>query len=411
MLLGLVGKPSCGKSTFFKALTLAEVAIASYPFTTIKPNRGAGHVRIKCVDMEFNAQCNPREGFCIEHNRFVPVELLDVAGLVPGAHEGKGLGNQFLDDLRQADALIHVVDASGSANEKGEIGKPGSHDPANDVRFLEEEIDLWYFGLLKKSWEKFAKIAVLEHKKVAEAIAKQFSGLGGTQATVEKLIEELRLDAENPIKWTEEQLKAFAIGLRRKTKPMLIAANKCDIPTAAENIKRLQNEFPDYKIIPCSADAELTLKMAAKAGLIKYVPGDKEFTIVDESQLLPRVDKGAAVPLLPQQKKALEFIKANVLDAYGSTGVQQALNAALFDLLGYIAIFPGGVNKLSDQFGRVLPDCFLMPPGTTVLDFAFKLHTDFGKNFIRAIDVKKKLPVGKEHKLQNRDVVEIVSGK
>ncbi len=399
MLLGLVGKPSCGKSTFFKALTLAEVAIASYPFTTIKPNRGAGHARIKCVDTEFKVQCNPREGFCIEHNRFVPVEVLDVAGLVPGAHEGKGLGNQFLDDLRQADALVHVVDASGSANEKGEIGKPGSYDPANDVRFLEEEIDLWYFGLLKKSWEKFAKIAALEHKKVAEAIAKKFSGLGGTQAAVETLIEELKLDAENPIKWTEEELKAFAIALRRKTKPLLIAANKCDIPTAAENIRKLQQEFPDYKIIPCSADAELTLKMAAKAGLIKYIPGDSSFGIVNESLLSQ------------QQLQALEFIKANVMEAYGSTGVQQAINAAVFDLLGYVAIFPGGVNKLSDQFGRVLPDCFLMPPNTTALDFAFKLHTDFGKNFIRAIDVKKKMPVGKEHKLQNRDVVEIVSGK
>lgn len=399
MLLGLVGKPSCGKSTFFKALTLAEVAIASYPFTTIKPNRGAGHVRVKCVDAEFNAQCNPREGFCIGHNRFMPVEVLDVAGLVPGAHEGKGLGNQFLDDLRQADALIHVVDASGSANEKGEIGKPGGYDPANDVRFLEQEIDLWYFGLLRKSWEKFAKIAVLEHKKVAEAIAKQFSGLGGTQTAVEKLIEELRLDAENPINWTEEQLKAFAIALRRRTKPLLIAANKCDIPTAADNIRKLKQEFPDYKIIPCSADAELTLKMAAKAGLIKYVPGDKEFTVMDEPKLLS------------QQKKALEFIRANVLEKYGGTGVQEAINAAVFDLLGYNAIFPGGVNKLSDQFGRVLPDCFLMPPNTTALDFAFKLHTDFGKNFIRAIDVKKKLPVGKDHKLQNRDVVEIVSGK
>ena len=267
------------------------------------------------------------------------------------------------------------------------------------MRFLEEEIDLWYFGLLKKSWEKFAKITALEHKKVAEAIAKQFSGLGGTQATVDKLIEELKLDAESPIKWTEEELKAFAIALRRKTKPMLIAANKCDLPTAAENIRKLQQEFPGYKIVPCSADAELTLKMAAKAGLIKYVPGDKEFAIVNESQLQP------------QQRKALDFIKANVLDAYGSTGVQQAFNAALFDLLCYIAIFPGGVNKLSDQFGRVLPDCFLMPPNTTALDFAFKLHTDFGKNFIRAIDVKKKLPVGKDHKLQHRDVIEIVSGK
>ncbi|MBI2144886.1 redox-regulated ATPase YchF [Candidatus Woesearchaeota archaeon] len=398
MLLGLVGKPSCGKSTFFKALTLADVAIASYPFTTIKPNRGAGHVKIKCVDTDFNTQCNPREGYCTEHNRFVPVEVLDVAGLVPGAHEGKGLGNQFLDDLRQADALIHVVDASGSANEKGEIDKPGSHDPANDIRFLEEEIDLWYFGILKKSWEKFAKVAFLEHKKLAEAVAKQFSGLGVNEAMADKLIGELKLDAENPLKWSDEELRMFATALRRKTKPMVIAANKCDIPEAAGNIIRLQKQFPDYKIIPCSADSELTLKMAAKAGLIRYIPGDSSFTAVSES-------------LSQQQKDALNFIKANVLDPHGNTGVQQAINSAVFDLLGYSAIFPGGVNKLSDQFGRVLPDCFLMPPKTTALDFAFKLHTDFSKNFIRAIDVKKKLPVGKEHILQNRDVVEIVSGK
>ncbi|MBI2550381.1 redox-regulated ATPase YchF [Candidatus Woesearchaeota archaeon] len=399
MLLGLVGKPSCGKSTFFKALTLADVAIASYPFTTIKPNRGAGHVKLPCADTDFRVQCNPREGFCVGHNRFVPVEVLDVAGLVPGAHEGKGLGNQFLDDLRQADALLHIVDASGSANEKGEIGKPGSYDPANDIRFLEEEIDLWYFGLLKKSWEKFAKVAFVEHKKLSEAVAKQFSGLGVTEPMAEKIVEEQKLDAENPLKWSDEDLRGFATALRRKTKPMLIAANKCDLPAAAENVKRLQLEFPNYKIIPCSSDAELTLKMAAKAGLIRYIPGDKTFTVVDDSKLQP------------PQRKALEFIKTNVLDVYGSTGVQQAINAAVFELLGYVAIFPGGVNKLADQFGRVLPDCFLMPPKTTALDFAFKLHTDFGKNFIRAIDVKKKLPVGKDHVLQNRDVVEIVSGK
>ncbi len=399
MLLGLVGKPSCGKSTFFKALTLADVAIASYPFTTIKPNRGAGHVRLKCADSDFHEQCNPREGYCVEHNRFVPVEVLDVAGLVPGAHEGKGLGNQFLDDLRQGDALIHVVDASGSANEKGEIGKPGTYNPANDIRFLEEEIDLWYFGLLKKYWEKFAKVAFLEHKKLGEAIAKQFSGLGGSEAAIDRVIDELKLDRENPLKWSDENLRAFATVLRRATKPLLIAANKCDLPMAAENIKRLQLEFPDYKIIPCSAEAELALKEAARAGLIRYIPGDGKFDLIE----------GAA--LLPQQQAALEFIKKNVLDAYGSTGVQQAINVAVFELLGYVAIFPGGMSKLADQHGRVLPDCFLMPPGTTALDFAFKLHTDFGKNFIRAIDVRKRLPVGKEYILQDRDVIEIVSGK
>lgn len=398
MLLGLVGKPSCGKSTFFKALTLADVAIASYPFTTIKPNRGAGHVRIECADREFGQQCNPREGFCTGHNRFVPVEVLDVAGLVPGAHEGKGLGNQFLDDLRQADAFIHVIDASGSANEKGDLDKPGTYDPANDVRFLEEEVDLWYLGMLQKSWEKFVKVASLEHKKLAESIAKQFSGLGVSEAAVEVVIEKLELDPENATNWTAENLRLFATELRRRTKPMLIAANKCDIPEAEDNVKRLREQFPHYKVVPCSADAELTLKMAAKAGLIAYTAGDSSFQIISGN-------------LSPQQKTALEFIKENVMERFGGTGVQQAVNSAVFDLLGYVAIFPGGVNRLADSQGRILPDCFLMPPKTTALDFAFKLHTDFGKNFIRAIDVRKKLPVGKDHVLQTRDVIEIMSGK
>jgi ribosome-binding ATPase len=395
MLLGLVGKPSCGKSTFFKALTLADIPIASYPFTTIKPNRGAGHLRIKCVDTEFNVQCNPREGYCLKHNRFVPVEILDVAGLVPGAHEGKGLGNQFLDDLRQADALIHVVDASGSANEKGEISKPGSHDPAKDIKFLEQEIDMWYLRLIKKSWDKFAKTAFIEHKKIDDGIAEQLSGLGVTASMVKGIMIEMSLDPEDPLKWSEEQLAEFTKKLRKETKPMLIAANKCDIPTSADNIKKLKEEFPDYDVIPCSAESELALKEAAKAELIKYVPGDNDFEFIEGKDLSPK------------QKEALEYIRKNVLEQFGNTGIQQAVNAAVLDLLKYIAIFPGGVNKLADKDGNIIPDCFLMPPKSTALDFAFKLHTDIGNKFVKAIDVKNKRAVGKDHVLKNRDVIEI----
>ncbi len=399
MLIGIVGKPSCGKSTFFKAMTLSDVAIASYPFTTIKPNRGAGYVKTDCADRFFNVQCNPREGYCVNGQRFVPVELLDVAGLVPGAHEGKGLGNQFLDDLRQAHVLIHVIDTSGSTNESGEPVEEGSHDPAKDILFLENELDLWYISILKKPWEKFSRQTLTEKQKVSAAIAKQFSGLNANEKIVSEIIFNLRLDAENPTKWSDEDLKAFATELRKYTKPMIIAANKIDTKAGKANYEMLKEKFPNYTIIATSAESELALKEAGRKGLIEYSGGDNNFRIIDEKKLTP------------QQANALKFIQENVLSIYGSTGVQETINKAVFGVLKCISIFPGGVNKLTDQYGRILPDCFLMPPNSTALDFAYKIHSDIGAGFIRAIDVKKRLTVGKDHKLQNGDVIEIISSK
>lgn len=398
MLVGIVGKPSCGKSTFFKAVTLADVAIASYPFTTIKPNRGAGHVKIECADRFFKVQCSPREGYCIDGERFVPVELLDVAGLVPGAHEGKGLGNQFLDDLRQAHVLIHIIDASGSTNENGEAVEPGSHDPSKDVLFLENELDMWYINILKKAWEKFARQTYAEKQKVSAAIAKQFSGLNANEPMVAEIIEKMKLD-ENPTKWTEDQLSSFATALRKKTKPMIIAANKADTKFGKENYAKLKEKFPGYIIIPTSAEAELALKEAGKKNLIKYSAGAGDFTILEPDKLSPA------------QKNALEFIKQTVVKEFGSTGVQKALNAAVLDILKLMPVFPGGVNKLTDQYGRTLPDCYLMSQNATALEFANRIHSDLAAGFIRAIDVKTHMTVGKEHKLKYGDVVEIISSK
>lgn len=399
MLIGVVGKPSVGKSTFFKAATLAEAEIANYPFTTIRPNSGIGFVRVDCVDKDLGRQCNPRTGYCMKGIRFIPVQLLDVAGLVPGAHEGKGMGNKFLDDLRQADVLIHVIDAAGATNEKGESVPAGSYDPCNDVEFLEVELDMWYLGILKKGWEKFSRTVVQEKKEIQQALATQLSGLHVTAPLVEEAIATLNLNKEKPIQWTEAELKGLAQELRKKTKPIIIAGNKVDVPIAQQKVLRLQEKFPSYQFIPCSSDSELALKEAAKGGLIEYLPGEKSFTIINELKLSER------------QKKALEFIQKNVLDRFGSSGVQQVLDKAVFDLLGYGAIYPGGVSKLEDSEGRVLPDCFLLPPKSTALDFAYKLHTDLGKNFICAKDVKTKKMLGKDYVLKHRDVIEIVSGR
>ncbi len=399
MLVGVVGKPSCGKSTFFKAATLAEADIANYPFTTIKANHGIGYVKVECAEKEFNVKCNPRFGYCIDGTRFVPVDMIDVAGLVPGAHKGLGRGNEFLDDLRQADVLIHVIDISGSVNEKGEPVEPLSYDPAKDIRFLETEIDMWYLGIIKKGWERFSKQIEQEKRNAVDALEKQLTGLGVDADTIENVIGLLDLDKEKPTTWTEDNLRNLAVELRKATKPIVIAANKIDIPGAEKNLERLKKEFPEYLIIPCSAESELALKEAGKNELIDYIPGEKDFVVKDKSKLSD------------QQKNALEFVKDNILEKYGSTGVQQVLDDAVFRFLRYIAVFPGGVNKLEDKDGNVLPDCFLLPPDSTALDFAYEIHSDIGDNFIKAIDVKTKMAVGKEHKIKHGDVIEIVTSK
>ena len=392
MLLGLIGKPSCGKSTFFKAATLADVLIASYPFSTIKPNHGIGYVRVKCLCKELKVKCNPRTGFCNGETRFVPVELMDVAGLVAGASEGKGLGNQFLDDLRKADLFIQIVDASGTTDAEG---REGSGDPIEDVKMLENELNKWYRGIFSKVWDKMSRAIQTSKQNFAVSVAKQFSGLNVKEDDVKEVLIKLKLNPERPAEWTEEDLSKFTKTLRLLTKPMLIAANKADKSGAKENIKKLQATFPEYLIIPCSSDAELSLRQAATHGLIEYTQGEPNFKINENK-------------LSEKQKEALLSIQKNVLDVYGSTGVQEVLDKAVFEFLKYIAIFPAG-SKLADSKGNILPDCFLLPPSSTALDFAYHLHTDIGDKFVKAIDVRTKQPVGRDHPLKHRDGIEIMT--
>jgi len=393
MLLGLVGCPSSGKSTFFKACTLADVLIASYPFATIKPNQGVGYVKIDCIDKELGVQCNPVKGYCVNGMRFVPVDLLDVAGLVKGASKGKGLGNQFLSDLTNADALIHIVDVSGETDAEGKETK--GYNPLGDIEMLENELDLWYLGILNKVWKSFAKTLQSTKKDFSQAIATQFSGLKVNEDDVKRVVLKLGYNAERPAEWSEEQLRAFAHELRHISKPIIIAANKCDKPAAFGNIDNLKSAYPELMIIPCSSDSELVLREASKAGLIKYIPGDGKFEV-----------EGGKVN--DKQREALESINKNVLDVYGSTGVQEVLNSVVFNLLKYISIFPAGA-KLKDSKGNILPDCFLLPSGSTALDFAYYLHSDIGDNFVKAIDIRTKKAVGKEYELKNRDGIEIMT--
>jgi hypothetical protein len=324
---------------------------------------------------------------------------LDVAGLVPDAHLGKGKGNQFLNDLNQADVLIHVVDVSGSVNSQGEPVEALSYDPAHDICFLEVELDMWYLQIIKNGWAKFVRHVQQEKTNVVKAIAKQLSAVRVTEGLVNDALKECGLAPEHLTQWTDDQLTKLARYFRKKTKPMIIAANKVDVSGADKNVERLQKEFPDYTFVACSAEAELALREASKHEMIDYIPGDNHFTLLGQHTLNNK------------QQAGLEFIKTTIFTTFGSTGIQQVLNTAVFDVLQYIAVFPGGVNNLVDSQGRCLPDCFLLPPKSTALDFAFRIHTDIGNRFVRAIDVKTKRALGKEHPLKHRDVVEILTSR
>ena len=192
--IGLVGKPNVGKSTFFEASTLAGVEIANYPFTTIKANRGIGYLRTRDPGPDLGVESEPKNSILRGDTRLVPVELLDVAGLVPDAHSGKGLGNQFLDDLRQAKVLIHIIDASGSTDIEGNPVDRGSHDPGEDVDFLVREIDHWFHNIIIRDWIKISRTAESSHTPVERLLAEKLTGLGINIHHIADTIHHLQLD-------------------------------------------------------------------------------------------------------------------------------------------------------------------------------------------------------------------------
>ncbi len=397
-LLGIIGKPNTGKSTFFSAATLAPAEIANYPFTTIKPNRGVGYVRTPCVHEEFKVKDNPKNSLCMDGARLIPVELIDVAGLVPGAWEGRGLGNQFLDEIRRADALIHIVDASGGTDCEGRLCKPGEHDPLEDVQFLEREITMWVAAILKKDWVKIARTAEAEKKDIYSMLEERLSGLSIKRSHIFEATHKAGLNADKPTAWSDEDFLRFVDTLRRISKPMLIVANKIDLPTAEANLEKLKKL--NYTVIPCCAEAELALRRAAEKQLIDYKPGDADFKITQPDKLSQN------------QTKALEAIREKILAKNGSTGVQEALNTAYFKLLNMITVYPvEDLEHLADHNGRVLPDAYLVPHGTTAHQFAYLIHTELGDNFIYAVDARERKRIGEDAVLKDKDVISIVSAK
>ena len=388
MTLGLAGKPNAGKSTFFKSVTMADVEIANYPFTTIHANHGVAYIQTVCPCTKREKTC----GKCKDGIRYVPISIIDVAGLVPDAHKGKGLGNAFLDDLRQAQAIIHVVDASASTDAEGNPIDPGSGDPAADIAFLDYELEMWMFEILNRNWAKLSRKIKAEGIKIEEAVADQLSGAGVTIEHANYALFDSNLNSVEPTKWTEEDMIRLCRSIRKESKPMMIAANKFD---ALDTLGIPLVSSDEKTIIPTSAAAELALKSAAKAGVIHYTPGAGSFEV--------------AGTISPAQEKGLNAVKS-LLEKHGSTGVQECINRAVFELLNMIVVYPvEDEGKWANKLGDMLPDAYLMKRGSTCKDLAYKIHSEIGDHFLYAVDAGTKMRLAEKHELQNGDVIKIVS--
>ena len=389
--IGLLGKANVGKSTFFSAATETPVPIGNFPFTTIQPNIGVAYVKADCACKHFGIK--HQNQLCVNGTRFIPIKLIDVAGLVPGAHEGKGLGNQFLDDARQAEVLIHVVDIAGTTDIQGHSVPIGTHNPLEDVEFVEYEFDQWFIDILRREWDKLTREIEQKRAKLTDGIAKRFTGLGIKDYQVQDVLHKLELISKNPKEWNDSDIQTFVKELRKNTKPIIIAANKADLCKDLDIIKKIPNTI----VIPCSAETELLLRKAAKAGIINYKSGDEQFSVVENKEILP------------QQQKALDLVKT-VFSKIHSTGIQKILNIAVFDLLKLIVVFPvEDETKLTNKNGDILPDAKLLPQDSTAKDLAGLIHADIAKGFLHAIDCKTKQRIGGDHKLKNGDVIKIVS--
>jgi len=387
--VALAGKPNAGKSTFYKAATLADVEVGNYPFTTIDANRGVSHVRTDCPCLDLEERCGNEH--CHDGKRYVPVELIDVAGLVPGAHEGRGLGNQFLDALTNADVILNVVDASGGTNAEGEPVEPGSYDPVRDVEFVAEEMDLWLAGIVDRNWESVERQSRSPEFDMDEALTELLTGIGATVADVAAVLRSLDY-SEDPIAWEDEDRETLARAVRERTKPIIVVANKADVAPEG-NVERLREAAE--RVIPCTAEGELALRQAARAGLVDYDPGDEGFEVTGE--------------LSDAQSGGLERVRG-VMEQWGGTGVQAALNEAVYDLLDQITVFPvQNETRWTDGQGNVLPDAFLLPRGSNPKDLAYAVHSDIGDGYLHAVDARENRRIGEDHELEEGDVIKVVS--
>jgi ribosome-binding ATPase YchF (GTP1/OBG family) len=394
LIIGLLGKANVGKSTFFYSATDLSVLIAYFPFTTIDPNIGIAFVRVNCVCKEIGVFDTPINSRCINGVRFIPIKLIDVAGLVPGAHSGKGLGNKFLDDARQANVIIHVVDISGSTDEEGKPVSLGGGNPLYDIEFVENEFDLWIYSLIMKDWDKVVRESENLKQRIEHTISRRLSGLSIGEQDVRNAMNAVRL-VKKPSDWDTNDILELCKQIRLSSKPIIIAANKADLPSSDQNISKLKNLNRSF--FTCVSEAELLLKRALQKNIIFYLPGDSDFEIKNSNILSSK------------QLDALNKV-SKVLKKFGSTGVQNILNYACFDVLNNIVVYPVEDEfKFTDKKGNVLPEARIVSKNITAKELANLVHKELGKGFLYAIDARSKQRIGAEHILKNNDIIKIVS--
>jgi len=395
--IGLIGKTNTGKTTFFNSSTLSSDEISTYPFTTKKSSTSTGYAITLCVHPEFDVIDNPNNSRCKDGWRYIPIELIDLPGLIKDAWKGKGLGNQFLSIASQSDALLHVVDASGSIDATGKITETGSGDPVSDFADIEEELNMWYQKILEGNRDRLQKIIKSGDDHV-DALTELYQGVGVKMNHVKEALKTSGLEEKDIENYDMQDSKKFASYLRKISKPTLIVANKIDVKGADKNFERLRERYNDMIVIPASADSELTLRRAEQKNLIKYSPGSEKFDILQTNELNQK------------QKEALSFIQSDIMGEYMRTGVQFAINVTVFKLLIMNSVYPvASPEKLSDKKGRVLPDLVLLKDGATVTDLAKEIHSDLTKGLLYAKDLRYNLRVPTNYQLRDRDVICLIS--
>jgi len=395
--IGLIGKTNAGKTTFFNAATLLSAPVSTYPFTTKKPKVGQAYVKTICVCREMGVKDNPRNSSCIEGARFIPVQLIDLPGLIKGSWKGKGLGTQFLSVASQADALIHIADASGSVDADGKLTKPGMGNPVADVYDIEEELVRWFAKIVEKAIKKLKKHAK-KGSSVDRLFTQDLAGLKITGEHVARALEENALADKDLGRWSHEDVWGFAKSIRQISKPTHIIANKMDLAPADKNYVNLVKEFGQAFVLPASSDAELALRRAEQKGYVEYIPGEEVFRVKDKDKLTA------------EQRAALTYVEQRVFSKWIRTGVQFALNTCVFKLLSMNVVYPvEDIERLADRKGNVLPDVFLVPYNASVGDLAGQVHTDLAKTMLYAVDARTKIRLPADYKLKDRDIVTIVA--